>query len=91
MPPLIDNPDYVHDDFLYLFDDIGGVGIDVWQVEAGTIFDNIIITDDLSEAQQLAERTYLKMKDIQKEKFEKQDAEEKQREQNVQEIFGSEL
>jgi len=46
----IDNPDYVPDDKLYKYDEICGVGIDVWQVKAGTIFDNILIGDDEAEA-----------------------------------------
>jgi len=29
---------------------IGGIGIDVWQVRSGSIFDNIMITDSLEEA-----------------------------------------
>ena len=30
--PEIDNPDYTPDDTLYLFEDIGAVGFDLWQV-----------------------------------------------------------
>merc|ERR1712164_156874 len=42
---LIDNPKYVADDNLYKYANFGSVGIDVWQVKSGTIFDNILITD----------------------------------------------
>merc|ERR1712127_362404 len=45
--PEIDNPDYEADDKLYKFDDFGVVGLDLWQVKSGTIFDNILITDDV--------------------------------------------
>jgi len=48
--PEISNPDYVEDDKLYKYDEICSVGIDVWQVKAGTIFDNILIGDDEAEA-----------------------------------------
>merc|ERR1711941_25884 len=41
--PEIDNPDYTPDDKLYLYKDIGAVGVDVWQVKSGTIFDNFFI------------------------------------------------
>ncbi len=34
---------------------VGGVGLDVWQAKAGTLFDNIMITDNLSEALEYAE------------------------------------
>jgi len=46
----IDNPEYVDDDSLYKFADFGFLGFDLWQVKGGTIFDNIIVTDDVAEA-----------------------------------------
>merc|ERR1712004_450939 len=47
---MIANPEYVDDDTLYKYDDFGFIGFDLWQVKGGTIFDNIIITDDVAEA-----------------------------------------
>merc|ERR1719198_185888 len=44
------NPEYVDDDELYLYDDFGGIGIDVWQVKSGTVFDDILISDDVADA-----------------------------------------
>merc|ERR1712228_1063823 len=35
---------------VYEYDDFGFIGFDLWQVKGGTIFDNIIITDDKGEA-----------------------------------------
>jgi len=55
--PLIDNPDYVEDNEIYAFQNNKFVGFEIWQVKAGTIFDNIIITDDVKEAESLAELT----------------------------------
>jgi calreticulin len=49
--PEIDNPDYHEDSNLYAYDSFGGIGIDIWQVKAGTIFDNFLITDDFSTAE----------------------------------------
>merc|ERR1712107_549696 len=46
----IANPEYVDDDALYKYDDFSFIGFDLWQVKGGTIFDNIIITDDTAEA-----------------------------------------
>ena len=43
------NPDYVEDKELYAYSDFSFVGIDVWQVKAGVIFDKILITDDEAE------------------------------------------
>jgi len=48
--PEIDNPEYQSDDKLYLRKEVCTIGFDLWQVKAGTIFDNILITDDIEEA-----------------------------------------
>merc|ERR1712206_51868 len=50
----IANPEYEDDDHLYKYDDFGFIGFDLWQVKGGTIFDNIIITDDKAEADTFA-------------------------------------
>merc|ERR1712107_803911 len=47
--PQIDNPDYKIDNEIYKFNH-GGVGIEIWQVKAGSIFDNILVTDSVSDA-----------------------------------------
>merc|ERR1712107_872929 len=52
----IANPEYEDDDKLYKYDDFGFIGFDLWQVKGGTIFDNIIITDDKSEADTFAKK-----------------------------------
>jgi len=52
----IANPEYVDDDSLYKFAEFGFVGFDLWQVKGGTIFDNIIITDDVAEADNFAKK-----------------------------------
>lgn len=46
----IANPEYVDDDKVYKYDDFGFLGFDLWQVKGGTIFDNVIVTDDKAEA-----------------------------------------
>merc|ERR1711972_200211 len=50
----IANPEYEDDDKVYSFTDFGFLGFDLWQVKGGTIFDNIIVTDDKAEADKLA-------------------------------------
>merc|ERR1711959_481069 len=47
---LIANPKYVADDKIGQYEKFNVVGIDVWQVKSGTIFDNILITDDVEYA-----------------------------------------
>jgi len=87
--PEIANPDYVDDKELYDYDDIGAVGIELWQVKAGTLFDNIIVTDSIAEADALREQTYEAYKSgekamfdkIEKEKRDKEEAERKKAEE----------
>jgi len=55
--PMIPNPDYKDNDELYLYTDNKFVGFELWQVKAGTIFDNILITDDQSTADEWAKKT----------------------------------
>merc|ERR1711879_897917 len=50
----IANPEYEDDDAVYKYPDFGSLGFDLWQVKGGTIFDNIILTDDVAEADKLA-------------------------------------
>jgi calreticulin len=55
--PMVPNPDYYEDDTLYLYESNKYVGFELWQVKSGTIFDNIIVTDDVDEAKKFAELT----------------------------------
>merc|ERR1711939_362036 len=52
----IANPEYVDDDSIYSYEDFGFIGFDLWQVKGGTIFDNVIITDDRAEADEFAKK-----------------------------------
>jgi len=61
-PPKIPNPDYTPDSNLYKFDKIGGVGIEIWQVTSGSIFDNIFVSDDPAEAKKFSEETFVPRK-----------------------------
>merc|ERR1712050_247941 len=61
----IANPEYEDDDMLYKYDDFGFLGFDLWQVKGGTIFDNIIITDDASEADAFV-KTWKELSEVEK-------------------------
>ncbi|XP_055923847.1 calreticulin [Eupeodes corollae] len=80
--PEIDNPEYSADDNLYLRKEICTIGYDLWQVKSGTIFDNVLITDDIEYASKLAAKVLdtqageKKMKEGQDEEQRKQDEEE---------------
>merc|ERR1711865_1318033 len=52
----IDNPEYKDDNDVYMYKDFGFIGFDLWQVKGGSIFDNIIITDDKAEADEFAKK-----------------------------------
>merc|ERR1712232_446734 len=52
----IANPEYEDDDSVYKFADFGFIGFDLWQVKGGTIFDNVIVTDDVAEADAFAQK-----------------------------------
>merc|ERR1712019_172432 len=48
--PMIANPEYKEDANLYSYDSWGAIGLDLWQVKSGTIFDNFLINDDIDAA-----------------------------------------
>merc|ERR1711998_248605 len=78
---LIDNPKYVADDNLYKYAAFSTVGIDIWQVKSGTIFDNLLITDDVDYATAHAEKTWKAQKDGEKAMKEKADEEKRKKDE----------
>lgn len=77
--PEIDNPEYSPDDELYLYKDIGSIGIDIWQVKSGSIFDNIVVTDSIEDAKAQAKETFELLKEAEKKQKEAADEEEKKK------------
>jgi calreticulin len=77
--PEIDNPDYVSDPNLYLQKDLSSVAFDLWQVKSGTIFDNILITDDADYAKSYGEETWRKTAEGEKKMKEKHDEQERKK------------
>jgi len=75
--PEIDNPDYYEDNEVVTFPSLGYVGFELWQVKSGTIFDNIIVTDSVAEAETFMSETFTKNKAAEKESFEEKDKQEK--------------
>ncbi|BFZ17017.1 hypothetical protein BsWGS_20056 [Bradybaena similaris] len=75
--PEIDNPEYVQDDKLGIYPDFAAIGFDLWQVKSGTIFDNILITDDPDYAEKFGKETWGKTKDAEKKMKESQEEEER--------------
>merc|ERR1719230_1559926 len=60
--PEIDNPEFQEDPTLHEFT-FGGIGFELWQTKAGSLFDNIIVTDSGDEAKAFAEETWSATKD----------------------------
>ena len=78
--PEIDNPDYYEDDTLYRYENIGALGIEIWQVKSGTHYDNIFVGDSVEEADEHANthwKAYAEAEKEQKEEIEKKKEEER--------------
>lgn len=76
--PVIANPDYEADPDMYHYT-FGAVGIDIWQVKAGSIFDDIIVTDSIEEAETFLLETWGKTHEAEKTMFEAKEQERKER------------
>merc|ERR1739847_236473 len=77
--PEIENPEYNADDAKSLgkYDEVCKIGFDLWQVKSGTIFDNVLITDDVAEAKKIGDETWGATKDPEKAMKDEQDEVEK--------------
>ncbi len=87
---MIPNPDYVEDKELYVrCKDCTHVGFELWQVKAGTIFDDIIVTDSLEEAKAFADKTFNKKKGPEKAAFEAHEAAKKKADEEAAAAAGA--
>merc|ERR1739845_147690 len=82
----IANPEYEDDDSVYKYADFGFIGFDLWQVKGGTIFDNVIITDDVAEADAFAKKwktlSTVEKEEKKKEEDSKKDSEKKKEDED---------
>ncbi|RKP08952.1 Calreticulin family-domain-containing protein [Thamnocephalis sphaerospora] len=85
--PHIPNPDYVPDDSIYAYR-TAYVGLDIWQVKSGTIFDDILITDDEAYAHAYADKTYVKRSPLERAAKRKLDEEEEEELRRLDEMDG---
>ncbi|XP_029118797.1 calreticulin [Elaeis guineensis] len=86
--PMIDNPDFKDDPDIYAYSNLRYIGIELWQVKAGSLFDNILICDDPEYAKKFAEETWGKHKDAEKAAF---DEDEKKREEEENKDVDSDI
>merc|ERR1712151_255663 len=75
----IANPEYEDDDKIYSYADFGFLGFDLWQVKGGTIFDNVILCDDVAEADSFAKK-WKTLNDVEKAKKKEEDDKKKSEE-----------
>merc|ERR1711981_803510 len=83
----IANPEYEDDDSVYKYSDFGFIGFDLWQGKGGTIFDNIIITDDVAEADAFAKK-WKALSEVEKAKEKEEDDAKKTEEKTADEDDG---
>merc|ERR1712055_409737 len=79
--PEIENPEYNADDAKDIgkYEENCKIGFDLWQVKSGTIFDNILITDDVEHAKKVGEELWAVTKEAEKKMKDEQDEEEKKK------------
>jgi len=79
--PMIDNPEYKPEAAKELgkYDEVCKIGFDLWQVKSGTIFDNVLITDDVAKAKEVGDEVWKALKDAEKTMKDEQDEAEKKK------------
>ncbi|PHT28485.1 Calreticulin [Capsicum baccatum] len=80
--PWIDNPEFEDDPDLYVLRPTKYVGIEIWQVKAGSVFDNILICDDPDYAKKVIEEVFVHREAV-KEAFEEAEKVRKAREEEL--------
>lgn len=63
IPKQILNPEFIDDPNFAVFEDMGFMGLEVFQAKPGTIFDNFLVTDDLSYAEKKLRENFLVLRD----------------------------
>merc|ERR1712111_92695 len=79
--PEIENPEYDAEEAKTIgkYDEVCKLGFDLWQGKSGTIFDNLLITDDPEAAKKAGEELWAVTKDAEKKMKDEQDEEERKK------------
>jgi len=77
--PHISNPAYKLDSEIYAYESNKYVGIEIWQVQAGSIFDNFLVTDSEETASEWAKKSLSARKAEQEAKAVKRAKEDEER------------
>ena len=77
--PVIENPEYKPEEAKEVgkYNEVCKLGFDLWQVKSGTIFDNVLITDDPAKAKEVGDEVWKSLKDAEKTMKDEQDEAEK--------------
>ncbi|EDL90375.1 rCG50286, isoform CRA_b [Rattus norvegicus] len=78
--PEIDNPKYRPDPTICHYHNISVLGLDLWQVKSGSIFDNFLLTNDEEFAEEVGNMTWGLRKDVEQQWRELYEEMEKQKE-----------
>uniref|UniRef100_A0A8C0DXI5 Calreticulin n=1 Tax=Balaenoptera musculus TaxID=9771 RepID=A0A8C0DXI5_BALMU len=79
--PQIDNPEYSPDSNIHAYENFAVLGLDLWQVKSGTIFDNFLITNNEAYAEEFGSETWGVTKAAEKQMKDKQDEEQRLKEE----------
>lgn len=63
-PKQIPNPDFFEDESPYILPEINAVGIDIWTMQAGILFDNIVLATDVEKTKLFTDETFMVRKGI---------------------------
>ena len=79
--PMIANPEYKPEEAKEVgkYSEVCKLGFDLWQVKSGTIFDNVLITDDPAKAKEVGDEVWKALKDAEKSMKDDQDEAEKKK------------
>jgi len=78
--PMIPNPDFAEDHNIYAYDH-EFASFEIWQVKSGTIFDHILITDSIAEAEAFATGYFKEQQTGEKEAHDKIEEEKRKQEE----------
>jgi len=82
--PLIPNPAYSTDDHIYVYEN-EFVNFEIWQVKSGSIYDHILVSDSVEEAEEFVSSHFTAQQKAEKEMFDEQEKEREEAERQERE------
>jgi len=88
--PQVPNPEYKHDDSIGVYDH-EYAAFELWQVKSGTIFDHVLVTDSVEEAEAFATGHFAAQHKAEKAMHDKQEEERQEKEKAEREAEKAKL